>query len=82
MNDTREHGDNEMENPPAPPYKTSPAHSPDYYTPTVQLAIELVIPAMDEDHDNACQNEEAEVLRAADDDNSSERYWRAIDSLD
>jgi hypothetical protein len=48
-NDTREHEDNETENPPAPPYEPSPAHSPDYYTPTIQPATEPVTPAMDED---------------------------------
>jgi hypothetical protein len=37
---------------------------------------------MDEDHEDACENEEAEVPRVADDDNSSERYWCAIDGLD
>jgi hypothetical protein len=82
MNDTREHGDNEMENPPAPPYETSPAHSSDYYTPAVQPATEPVIPAVDEDCDNACENEEAEVLRTADNSNSSERYWCTINGLD
>jgi hypothetical protein len=80
MNDTREHGDNEMENPLAPPYEPSPAHSPDYYTSTIQPATEPIIPRMDEDRKDACENEE--VLRATDDDNSSERYWRMIDNLD
>jgi hypothetical protein len=35
---------------------------------------------MDEDHENACENEE--VPRAADDDDNSERYWCAINQLD
>jgi hypothetical protein len=37
---------------------------------------------MDEDCEDACENEETGALRATDDDNSSERYWRAIDGLD
>jgi hypothetical protein len=80
MNDTREHGNIEMENPPAPPYEPSPGHSPDYYTPTVQSTTEPVISRMDEDREDAHKNEE--VPRAADDDNSSKRYWRTIDNLD
>jgi hypothetical protein len=80
MNDVRERGDNEMENPPAPPYEPSPAHSPDYYTPTVQPAIEPIISRMDEDRKDACENEE--VSRAANDDSSSKRYWCTIDGLD
>jgi hypothetical protein len=71
-----------MENPPAPPYEPSLAHSPDYYIPTIQSATEPVIPAMDEDHENAHDNEEAEAPRAANDDSSSERYWHAINGLD
>ena len=82
MDDAREHGNNEMENPPAPPYEPSPGHSPDYYTPTVQPATEPVIPTMDEDCKDACNNKEAEVPRADNDDNNSERYWRTIDGLD
>jgi hypothetical protein len=78
MDDTRERVSSEMENPPAPPYEPSPAHSPDYYTPAVQPATESVIPGMDEDREDAYKNEE--VPRAADDDNS-ERYWRVIDNL-
>jgi hypothetical protein len=74
MDDTREHEDNEMENPPAPPYEPSLAHSPNYYTPAVQPATESVIPAMDEDRKDAHNNEEAEVPRAADNDNGSKRY--------
>jgi hypothetical protein len=81
MNDTRERGGSKMKNPPAPPYEPSPAHSPDYYTPNVQPATEPVIPAMDEDHEDAHDNEEPEVPRTADDDNTSERYWCAIDNL-
>jgi hypothetical protein len=79
-NDAREHGNSQTENPPAPPYEPSPAHSPDYYTPAIQPATESIITGMDEDHENAHENEE--VPRAADDDNNSERYWRAIDQLD
>jgi hypothetical protein len=79
-NDTREHGNSETENPPAPPYEPSPAHSPDYYTPTVQPATESVIPRMDEDRENAHENEE--VPRTTDDDSSSKRYWHTIDQLD
>jgi hypothetical protein len=82
MDDAREHGDNKMENPPAPPYKPTPAHSSDYYTPTIQPATEPIISGMDEDCEDAYDNEEAEVPRAADDDNGSKRYWRAINSLD
>jgi hypothetical protein len=82
MNDTREHGNNEMENPPAAPYEPSPAHSPDYYVPAIQSATEPVIPTMDEDHKDARNNEETEASRAADNDNSSKRYWHAIDGLD
>jgi hypothetical protein len=80
MNDTGECGGSETENPPAPPYEPSPAHSPDYYTPVGQTATESIIPRMDEDHEDACENEE--VPRAADDDNSSERYWHAINQID
>jgi hypothetical protein len=82
MNDTREHEGSEMENPLAPPYEPSPAHSPDYYTPAIQPATEPIAPAMDKDCENACENEETGALRATDDDNSSERYWCVIDSLD
>jgi hypothetical protein len=71
-----------MEDPPAPPYEPSPGHSPDYYTPAIQPATEPVIPTMDEDHEDAHDNEEAEVPRAADDNNNSERYWCTIDGLD
>jgi hypothetical protein len=81
-NDAREHGNNEMENLPAPPYEPSSAHSPDYHTPAVPPATEPIIPTMDEDHENAHKNEETETLRAADDDSSSERYWHTIDNLD
>src|SRR5438445_9465453 len=81
-NDTREHGNSKMENPPAPPYEPSPAHSPDYYTPAVQPATEPVIPAMDEDFEDARDNEETEASRATDNNNSSERYWRTINGLD
>jgi hypothetical protein len=70
-----------MENPPAPPYEPSPAHSPNYYTPAIQLATEPVIPVMDEDHEDAHDNEEAEAPRT-NDDNNSKRYWHTIDSLD
>jgi hypothetical protein len=35
---------------------------------------------MDENHKDACENEE--VSRTADDDDSSERYWRVINQLD
>jgi hypothetical protein len=80
MNDTRERGDSETENPPAPPYEPSPAHSPNYYTPVTQPATEPIIPRMDEDREDARKNEE--VSRTADDDNNSERYWRTIDQLD
>jgi hypothetical protein len=80
MNDTRERGNNEMENPPAPSYETSPAHSPDYYTPAIQPATEPIIPRMDEDRKDAHENEE--VPRTADNNSSSERYWCAIDGLD
>jgi hypothetical protein len=79
MNDIRECGNSETENPPAPPYEPSPAHSPDYYTPAIQSTTEPVIPRMDEDHEDARNNEENP--RTADDDNSK-RYWRAIDNLD
>jgi hypothetical protein len=37
---------------------------------------------MDEDHEDACNNEEAEVPRVANDNNNSKRYWRTIDGLD
>jgi hypothetical protein len=67
-----------MENPPAPPYEPSPAHSPDYYTPAIQPATESVIPRMEEDHEDAGENEEAPRTN----DDSSERYWHAIDNLD
>jgi hypothetical protein len=82
MDDIREYGNNEMENPPAPPYEPSLAHSPEYHTPTIQLATEPVIPAMDEDCEDAHNNEEAEVPRAADNNDNSERYWCTINSLD
>jgi hypothetical protein len=68
-----------MENPLASLYEPSSAHSPDYYTPTVQPGTELVTPTIDENHENACDNEEAEVPRIADNDS---RYWHAIDGLD
>jgi hypothetical protein len=81
MDDTRERGDSETENPSAPPYEPSPARSPDYYTPAIQPATaEPVIPRMDEDCEDARENEE--VPRAADDNDNSERYWRMIDQLD
>jgi hypothetical protein len=77
--DTRERGSSKTEDPPAPPYEPSPAHSPDYYTPAIQPATESIIPRMDEDRKDARENKE--VPRATDDDNS-ERYWRTIDNLD
>jgi hypothetical protein len=36
---------------------------------------------MDEDHEDACSNEEAEVPRITED-NNSERYWRTVNGLD
>jgi hypothetical protein len=81
MDDTREHENNETENPPAPPYEPSLAHSPEYHTPAVQLATEPIILTMDEDYEDACSNEEAEVPRATED-NNSERYWCTVNSLD
>jgi hypothetical protein len=82
MDDAREHENNETEDPPAPPYEPSPAHSPEYHNPIIQPAIEPVIPTIDEDHEDACKNEEAEALRAADNNNNSERYWCTINGLD
>jgi hypothetical protein len=79
-NDTRERGNSETENPPAPPYRPSLAHSPDYYTPAIQAATEPIIPRMDEDREDARETEE--IPRTADDDSNSERYWRAIDQID
>jgi hypothetical protein len=81
MDNAREHGNNEMEDPLAPPYEPFPAHSPEYHTPAIQLATEPIIPAMDEDRKDACNDEEVEVPRATEDDNS-ERYWHAVNGLD
>ena len=71
--DSSERGEDETENPPAPPYEPSPSHSPENHTPAAQEA------------DNTGNSEETPAMERnpqEEDDNNSKQYWRAIDNLD
>ena len=66
--DPSESGNNEAEDPPAPPYEPTPAHSPNQQQGTPNNEEET--PRVEEE------------TREPQDDSSSERYWRAVDTLD
>ena len=73
----------EMEDPPAPPYEPSPTHS--YHDPDIQItepqpAGNSRPGSPDGNRKNTGENEEPPL--GQEEDNSSERYWRAINGLD
>ena len=73
----------ETEDAPAPPYEPSPTHS--YHDPDIQItepqpAGNSRPGSPDGNHENTGENEEPPL--GQEEDNSSERYWRAIDGLD
>ena len=72
----------EEEDPPAPPYQPTPAHSPEHHTTANQQAgptddSRTTVPL--DNHQDNDQAEEPEVKREVDDE---EQYWRAVDQLD
>jgi hypothetical protein len=71
----------ETEDPLAPPYKPSPAHSSEYSPPIIQSATEPVIPARDSSCEDTHGTEEGETPEVTEDDNS-ERYWCTVNILD
>jgi hypothetical protein len=69
------------ENPPTPPYIFHSAHFLEYHLPDIQPTTEPVIPSGDSSHEDTHGTEEGETPQTIEDD-SSERYWHVVDTLD